>query len=86
MDIDLIDITTFTKDDDKDTNDKIYINNLYSYIIVILIFNITNIDILFMKTHTKFNIESYIKVKDKLLINVKLLLIIIRIYRTNSKL
>ena len=67
MDIDLIDITTFTKkDDDKDTNDKIYINNLYSYIIVILIFNITNIDILFMKTHTKFNIESYIKVKDKL--------------------
>ena len=74
IDLDLVDISTFTKnDDDKGDNDKIFINNFNAYIIITIIFNITNIDIAFIKTHNKFNIKSFEKNKDKLFQNYKII-------------
>ena len=75
IDVDLIDISTFTKlDSEKDNNDKLDINNLIAILIVDIIFNITDIDIIFLKFDSKFNIISYNKVKDKLFGNCKILI------------
>ena len=74
IDLDLVDISVFTKnDEDKSENDKIFINNFNSYIIVSIIFNITTIDVAFIKTHNKFNIKSFEKVKNKLFEKYKII-------------
>ena len=74
IDIDLVNISTFTKkDDEKSTHDKIFINNFNSYMVGSIIFNITNIDIIFIKSHTKFNIKSFEKVKNRLFENCNII-------------
>jgi hypothetical protein len=75
LDVDLIDVTTFTKpDNEKDQDDKLKINNLISMMLISIIFHINEFDLIFIKLDAKFNINSYNKVKDKLFNRCKIII------------
>lgn len=72
VDIDLITLNTFSNNE-KTIQDKSYINNFIAYIIAVLVFYISDTDIIMIKTQTKFNIGTYNKLKNKLFANLQLI-------------
>lgn len=73
IDVDLINQSTFIIDDDKQIDDHIILNNIYVYMIVCIILNISNIDILYMKYDMKYDMKSFNYNKNKIFKDIKIL-------------